>query len=75
VKLYATNRPVIQRFLTAGFVIFILTSSYRGISGKTSHPSQRQKGKEKEKGKGKEISKPQRVAVCLPSSAGDFLRI
>ena len=62
-KLYASNRPAIQRVLTAGFVIFILSSSYNSISGRPPHQSHRQPSKQKSK-QGSP-TKHQRVAVRI----------
>lgn len=55
---YAKHRPAAQRFLTIGFVLYIIAWSVRGLSGKATSPQTNRKGKGKEKADGK-----QRVAV------------
>lgn len=63
IKLYSSHRPVIQRFLTVGFSLYIILSSYRSISGSAKPTGTRQKGKGKEKsGEGTKGKQP-RVAV------------
>lgn len=58
-KAYLKHRPLVQRGLTAGFILYVLGTTYRGISAKPSSASSR-----KGKGKGKDDSgKPPRVAV------------
>lgn len=67
---YATHRPLIQRGLTAGFVLYVLTSTYRGLFPRPSKPSstsdedssgKRGKGKAKKGGDRKSA----RVAVSV----------
>lgn len=36
---YATHRPLIQRCLTSGFVLYVLGTTYRGLSARPSKPS------------------------------------
>lgn len=58
-KAYSKHRPLVQRGLTAGFILYVLGTTYRGLSAKPSSASSR-----KGKGKGKDESgKPPRVAV------------
>lgn len=59
-NLYVSNRPVIQRGLTAGFIAYVLSTTYTSLASRP--PSQRlsRKGKEKADGDSK---KPARVAV------------
>lgn len=60
-KAYSNHRPLVQRGLTAGFVLYVLGTTYRGLSARPSSSSVR---KGKGKGKGKDDSgKPPRVAV------------
>jgi ATP-binding cassette subfamily D (ALD) long-chain fatty acid import protein len=33
---YATHRPLIQRCLTSGFVLYVLSTTYRGLSVRPS---------------------------------------
>jgi ATP-binding cassette subfamily D (ALD) long-chain fatty acid import protein len=66
-KIYATNRPLIQRILNISFVLYVLGTTYYGLSG----------GGRKGKGKaveGKPDRKPERVAVRL-SSIISFFRL
>ncbi|TFY64759.1 hypothetical protein EVG20_g5840 [Dentipellis fragilis] len=60
---YSNHRPVIQRGLTAGFVLYVLGTTYRGLSARPSKPSSSRKGKGKADGKGGETGKPPKVAV------------
>ncbi|KAH7927381.1 hypothetical protein BV22DRAFT_1031862 [Leucogyrophana mollusca] len=53
---YATHRPLIQRGLTAGFVLYVLTTTYRGLAGRPAR-------KRDDKGKSGNDGKPTRVAV------------
>ncbi|KAI0735491.1 ABC transporter transmembrane region 2-domain-containing protein [Earliella scabrosa] len=60
---YARHRPLVQRALTVSFVIYVISSTYRGLSARpaSSAPSSsKRKGKGKDGGGG--ASKP-RVAV------------
>ncbi|KAF4572586.1 ATP-binding cassette sub-family D [Pleurotus pulmonarius] len=65
-KTYVKHRPVVQKLLTIGFVVYVLGSTYTGLSGK---PSSSKKGKEKAKEaaetaeKDRSSGKPPRVAV------------
>lgn len=61
---YSTHRPIIQRTLTTGFVVFVLTNTYQSLF---SRPEPRRESR----GKGKaghevDTKKTQRVAVRLP---------
>ncbi|KAI0067927.1 hypothetical protein BV25DRAFT_1876800 [Artomyces pyxidatus] len=62
VNAYTTRRPLIQRFLTATFIVYVLGTTYRGLSAKPSVPASR-KGKARADGKEGETGKPPRVAV------------
>ncbi|EGN95442.1 hypothetical protein SERLA73DRAFT_76546 [Serpula lacrymans var. lacrymans S7.3] len=65
-KTYAQHRPIVQRSLTVGFVLYVLGSTYRGLSARPAS-----KGPSKGKGKGTvqgkdgkvESGKSTRVAV------------
>lgn len=63
VQVYAAHRPLVQRGLTVGFVLYVLTASYRGLA---AHQTTK---KEKEKDAAdRKNGKPARVAVrfsCL----------
>ena len=60
---YAKHRPLAQRVLNIGFILYIITWSYKGVSGKSTSPQTTRKGKGKEKADGK-----QRVAVRVLGS-------
>ena len=63
-KLYGSHRPIIQRFLTAGFVLYVLSTTYRSVSVRP--PSKSTKGKEKARDESPlDAKKPPRVAVRL----------
>jgi len=61
-KTYSAHRPLVQRILNVTFIVYILGSTYTGLSGHSSRS-----GKERpKKGKGDGGTvKPQRVAVCI----------
>lgn len=62
---YAKHRPHVQRALTAGFVLYVLSTTYNTVFAR-SGPAQKGKGKGRAKGKGTEgpdSKKPPRVAV------------
>lgn len=69
-KIYANNRPLIQRVLNIGLVLYAIGSTYYGLSGAGRGGSSR-KGKGKAKSDEKpDDGKPERVAVSvLPHSA------
>jgi hypothetical protein len=61
-KTYSAHRPLVQRVLNVTFIVYILSSTYTGLSGHSSRS-----GKErpkKDKGYGATV-KPERVAVCI----------
>ncbi|RDX56213.1 hypothetical protein OH76DRAFT_1337713 [Lentinus brumalis] len=57
VNAYAKHRPLVQRALTAGFIVYVITTTYRGLSARPASSKRTGKGKE-----GESASKP-RVAV------------
>jgi len=57
---YAMHRPLVQRGLTVGFVLYVLTAAYRGLAAR---PTTR-RDKEKDSADRKD-GKPARVAVRL----------
>ncbi|ETW87611.1 ABC transporter [Heterobasidion irregulare TC 32-1] len=59
---YSSHRPIIQRALTTSFILYVLGTTYRGLSAKQSSSSSR-KGKDNKGGKGGDAGKPPRVAV------------
>ncbi|KAJ6574626.1 ABC transporter transmembrane region 2-domain-containing protein [Mycena capillaripes] len=64
-KTYASHRPAIQRILNVAFALYVVGSTYRGLSGRPSAPK-KDKGKGKGKGDAKDPEqpgKPPRVAV------------
>jgi hypothetical protein len=62
---YVTHRPLIQRILTAGFIVNVLASTFRGFSTRPPTPSaSKGKGKAREQPPSAEAGKPPRVAVC-----------
>ena len=72
VAAYAKHRPLVQRGLTASFVIYVISTTYKSLAARpqsTSSVSSKRKGKGKE---GDGASKPARVAVRLhiPSKFG-----
>ncbi|KAG6866030.1 hypothetical protein C0991_009439 [Blastosporella zonata] len=74
-KSYSVHRPLVQRFLNISFIIYVLTTTYRGLASRP--PSSKGKGKAKaEDGSGK----APRVAVCrilssLSTALTDIQRI
>jgi ATP-binding cassette, subfamily D (ALD), peroxisomal long-chain fatty acid import protein len=65
---YVTHRPLIQRILTAGFIVNVLASTFRGFSTRPSPPpASKGKGKAREQPPSAEAGKPPRVAVCAYS--------
>jgi ATP-binding cassette subfamily D (ALD) long-chain fatty acid import protein len=62
-KTYATHRPLIQRILTAGFILHVLSSTFGNLSTRTPPPTS--KGKAREQSAYVEAGKPPRVAVRL----------
>lgn len=77
-RAYASKRPVIQRILTIGFILYTIFSSYQGLSGKATSPQTNKKGKGKDVADQKSSStgKHGRVAVrsvCPPESLIEYL--
>lgn len=70
-KIYANNRPLIQRFLNISFVLYVLGTTYYGLSG-GGRGGKSKKGKGKMTVEGKTDGKPDRVAV-RSSSVISFL--
>ena len=65
-KLYASNRPLIQRTLNIGFALYVVHNTYRSISARPAASSPEQskgKGKAKAKEDGEAPKRPPRVAV------------
>ncbi|KAF9458333.1 ABC transporter transmembrane region 2-domain-containing protein [Collybia nuda] len=61
-RAYTVHRPLVQRFLNAAFIFYVLGSTYRGLSARpNSSSSSTRKGKAKNDGE--EVGKPPRVAV------------
>ncbi|OBZ79919.1 ATP-binding cassette sub-family D member 2 [Grifola frondosa] len=62
-SIYSSHRPLIQRGLTIGFAVYVLSTTYRGLSARPV--SSREKGKRKPKTVGgePESQKSPRVAV------------
>ena len=63
-KTYANHRPLIQRILTAGFIIHVLAGTFRSLSTRPTPPST-SKGKDRDRSKASVSEKPPRVAVRL----------
>ena len=61
-RTYATHRPLIQRILTAGFILNVLTSTFHSLSTRPTPPST-SKGKEREHSAHNDAGRPPRVAV------------
>lgn len=62
-RAYATHRPLVQRGLMTGFVLYVFLASYKGIAARPSP-----KGKDLDNAtstSGRE-KKPPRVAVSVP---------
>jgi ATP-binding cassette, subfamily D (ALD), peroxisomal long-chain fatty acid import protein len=71
-KVYTVHRPVVQRILTTGFVLYVLGTTYRGLAARPSiSPSASRKGKGKETEK--EGAKPPRVAVSFMLASASVL--
>ncbi|KAM5532194.1 hypothetical protein V8D89_014150 [Ganoderma adspersum] len=63
VTAYAKHRPLVQRGLTLGFVIYVISTTYRSLAAR---PPSSSSASSKRKGKGKDgdgAGKPPRVAV------------
>lgn len=57
-RIYATHRPLVQRGLTAGFVLYVLLTAYQGVVARpTTKDSKNAPGRD---------GKPARVAVSTP---------
>lgn len=70
VTAYAKHRPLVQRGLTLGFVVYVISTTYRSLAAR---PASASSSPSKRKGKGKDgdgAGKPPRVAVSpyKPSS-------
>ena len=63
-NLYISHRPVIQKSLNVGFVLYVLSTTYRGLSAKPS-TSSRDKGKGKAKAKEDESDAKKRPRVAV----------
>jgi ATP-binding cassette subfamily D (ALD) long-chain fatty acid import protein len=68
---YAAHRPLIQRCLTSGFIIYVLSTTYRGLSARPSRPSSEEEGKVRKGGNGK----APRVAVSSTNLNTSFLSL
>jgi len=62
-KTYSVHRPLVQRVLNVTFIVYILGSTYRVLSGRSSRSGKERLKKDKRYG---ETVKPERVAVCIP---------
>ncbi|CAL1696300.1 unnamed protein product [Somion occarium] len=63
-NLYMYHRPVIQRCLNIGFVLYSLSSTYRSLSARSSRPKDKYKDKGKARDDGTALTKKSpRVAV------------
>lgn len=73
-KLYAANRPLIQRSLNIAFALYAVHNTYRSISSRPAQSSSQSvkdsKGKGKEKDEGEATKKPPRVAVRHNARSG-----
>ena len=70
VTTYAKHRPLVQRGLTLGFVIYVISTTYRSLAARP--PSASSSASSKRKGKGKDgdaAGKPPRVAVSPHNSS------
>lgn len=63
-KLYSHHRPFIQRVLNSAFILYVLGTTYRGLSARPAPSSRSSKGNGKGKADGKDGKAP-RVAVRL----------
>lgn len=43
VQVYAAHRPLVQRGLTVGFVLYVLTASYRGLAAHQTTKKEKEK--------------------------------
>jgi ATP-binding cassette subfamily D (ALD) long-chain fatty acid import protein len=57
-RIYATHRPLVQRGLTTGFVLYVLLAAYQGVAARP--PTKDSKNALARDGK------PARVAVSIP---------
>lgn len=67
-KAYAVHRPIVQRVLNIAFIVYVLGSTYRGLSSrpKSHNPKQgKGKGKATNERQDGETGKAPRVAVSL----------
>jgi ATP-binding cassette subfamily D (ALD) long-chain fatty acid import protein len=62
-KTYSAHRPLVQRVLNVTFVVYILGSTYRVLSGHSSRSGKERPKKDKRYG---ETVRTERVAVCIP---------
>ena len=69
-RVYATHRPLVQRTLTTGFVLYVLLTTYNGLFGRAGSAgaasSRKEKGKAKAGGE-TDPKKPPRFAVRISS--------
>ena len=60
---YSAHRPMIQRGLNIGFVLYVVGGTYYGMAKKPSNAPSTRKGRGK---KGSDPNQPERVAVRDP---------
>jgi hypothetical protein len=65
-QVYVKHRPVVQKTIVTGFVLYVLGTTYRGLSARSSSPPSAHK-KGKGKAGGKSDGKSPRVAVSFPT--------
>ncbi|KAL0581115.1 ATP-binding cassette long-chain fatty acid transporter pxa2 [Marasmius crinis-equi] len=73
-KTYSNHRPLVQRILNIGFVLYVLGTTFQGLSARPAKPSASSRGK---KGNEKDSGKAPRVAVdaVFYQRLGRILRI
>ena len=64
---YAAHRPAVQRTLTAGFVVYVLSTTYQSLFSRAppAHTLGKGKGKGKAADQSADGKKPPRVAVRI----------
>jgi ATP-binding cassette, subfamily D (ALD), peroxisomal long-chain fatty acid import protein len=69
-SIYAAHRPLTQRFLTTGFVLYVLSTTYRGLAARPrKSSSEDRKGKERKH----DDAKAPRVAVSSVNLNSSFV--
>jgi hypothetical protein len=73
-QVYATNRPLVQRGLTVGFVLYVLTAAYRGLFARQVS-RRRDEGKDAARKDGKSARVAVRFSYLLPDDGSQRTRL